>query len=188
MSNTKEAMQTYTKQKQQTLFQALRWVATAISTDESRYILTFAKKEGDLLIATDGKRLHKLKSNQLTEWEDGLYKVIKNTAKEIIFMPFEGVGNFPNWAQAIPVYGGGSEKQLIKSCSSDHITAKLCHKSGAMLPDKFARDASGAGTLCARKMTPAMQVQYQEGYPVTITHECDIYELEAVVMGLSSDV
>ncbi|GMO30325.1 MAG: hypothetical protein Ta2B_11090 [Termitinemataceae bacterium] len=99
------------------LFNALRWVCGAVSTDESRFFMTgvyFTRNEkGNLrLVATDGCRLHIIddKSNRIREYAADKFGVefpddtilsVHATAQEVAFSrPIDG--KFPDYNRVIP--------------------------------------------------------------------------------------
>jgi len=98
----------YTINKGHSCHAGLRWVATALSTDKTRYVLTRIMIKEDVAVGTDGRRLHILTDPLLTQIEDGLYAVIKQNPHEVLLALDKDAGTFPNYKQVIPDTHSGS--------------------------------------------------------------------------------
>jgi hypothetical protein len=102
------------KEQMPLYFSDFKFLTNAISRDEIRYFMTFVlcEKENDHLVmaATDGRRIHLLRPVNEDDFgiKEGTYKVLVNTAKEIIFAHCDdnsGIinhGKFPNYKKVVP--------------------------------------------------------------------------------------
>jgi len=108
-----------------------KFLANAISKDKSRYSMTFVfcEKEDDhlVMVASDGRRLHLLRPKNADYFgiKEGTYKVLVNTASEIIFAHvdeslkkgdcgFVEHGEFPHYKKVMPT---GEIRDTIKGIS-----------------------------------------------------------------------
>lgn len=89
--------------KDKNLFNAVRFVLTALATERKRYAIDCVFIEGDRFTATDGKRLHYADTG-LSGLEAGLYNILKNNQKEIILQKYDNPDNlpFPKYRDMIP--------------------------------------------------------------------------------------
>jgi len=80
------------------VFDALKWVSEARSTDDTRFSMCGVSVESDgRVIATDGRRLHKLEN--MPAWAPGFYTVT-TSAKQIVLQPADA--RFPDWHAVMP--------------------------------------------------------------------------------------
>jgi len=108
-----------------------KFLANAISKDENRYFMTFVlcEKEDDhlVMVATDGRRMHLLRPANADYFgiKEGTYKVLVNTATEMIFAHvdeslkkgdygFVEHGEFPHYMKVMPT---GEIRDTIKGIS-----------------------------------------------------------------------
>jgi len=83
----------------------LSFVASAIPTDETRYYMNVALFEDDMLIGTDGHRLHTAKFEGLSDLgfeNKKTYRCLKKTKSVIWFAECNTESTFPNWRRVIP--------------------------------------------------------------------------------------
>jgi len=119
------------KEQMPLYFSDFKFLANAISRDENRYFMTFVlcEKENDHLVmaATDGRRIHLLRPVNEDDFgiKEGTYKVLVNTAKEIIFAHCDdnsGIinhGKFPNYRKVMPTGEVRDTIEGISFCKSD---------------------------------------------------------------------
>ena len=117
--------------KEERKFDDYKFLVKAIGEDWSRYFLTFVfcEKEGDhlVMVATDGRRMHLLRPANVDLYgiKEGYYKILSNTAKEIIFAHvdeslkkgdygFVEHGEFPHWKKVMPT---GEIRDTLKEIS-----------------------------------------------------------------------
>lgn len=81
----------------------IRWVLRAISKDEYRRNLTYLCVKDNLMICTDGKRMH-IAPLENIEIVDGLYSVVVNKKNNVIlkYPDQSSCGTFPNHEMVIP--------------------------------------------------------------------------------------
>jgi hypothetical protein len=202
--------QLVTVTKTQAHFDSLKWLAKALSKDETRYPLKFIHCEVDgddvTLVTVDGRRLHKLQTttSKLPGMASGGYS-IKISAREILLIPEPGekVGNFPNWRQVIPDYDNHPTPPEViretvgveKNKTASNVTAVLnaanngVSISGDKPPvrqpiifnDQFLSDALGQGTLFGAKGKALWRCETVQMSPLVITLD-KVDNLQAVIM------
>ena len=74
----------FTKKKDESLFGPVKFVVLARAKTEIRESLNYVRINGGKICATDGHRLHVATIPE--EYADGVYEVVKDTAKEIILL------------------------------------------------------------------------------------------------------
>jgi hypothetical protein len=173
------------------LFKALRWVAAARSTDESRTVLQNLSLEKDgktyVAAATDGRRLHVAEFDPGLIDEDfdalpaGSYEVIATTPKMIVLAWLPAAEKFPNWRSIAADWEAGSYEAILTSETIAHV----CMKAGALIDPDFLTDAIGFGT--AHKKGASVSCRFatvdKSGHsPLRLKHEVGI----AYVMPLKS--
>lgn len=95
-------------------FKHLRFVAVAVSSDETRMGMNYLKVEKNKIIATDGRRLHMVEIDPPVE--PGLYEVIKNNTRDIVIARDDNPKTeYPNYDRVIPT------DSAIYSCTFDGI-------------------------------------------------------------------
>jgi hypothetical protein len=82
-------------------FNPYKFINAAISDDHTRYFMTKAyyDKEADMLVATDGRRLHTW-ANPPVDFPESTYVVLDPKAMAIYPVKFEA--QFPNWTKVLP--------------------------------------------------------------------------------------
>ena len=84
-------------------FDGIKYVVQAIGRDEYRDVLMHVFKSENKIVCTDGRRLHSFKSDFFKDYEDGLYRVVKNSAKEVfLYLNKEPCGKYPEYQSVIP--------------------------------------------------------------------------------------
>ena len=182
-------------------FVNLKWLAKAISRDKTRHPLQFIRVEIGLdcrddepedfaiLVATCGRRMHKLETSRIDGLETGGYSM-RLTASEIMLIPedSETTGRFPTWRQVLPRWEGkkwfGVELRASVESTIGITTARLneaCRERGMIAyNDGFLSEALGKGTLYGVR-------GYRDWKARTMLHdalELTSGELTAVVMPL----
>ena len=212
MNNTENTAprQPVTVTKTQAHFGSLKWLAKALSKDETRYQLKFIHCEVDddkvILVTTDGRRLHKLETTlaKLPGMASGGYS-IKISAREIHLIPEHGekVGKFPNWRQVIPDFDSHPKQaeviretvEVRKNCATSKATAILnaanngVSISGDKPPvrqpilfnDQFLTEALGQGTLFGAKDKTLWRCETVQHSPLVATLD-KVDNLQAVIM------
>ena len=182
-------------------FVNLKWLSKAISKDKTRHSLLFLRVEiascrdenpedFATLVATCGRRMHKLETSRIDGLETGGYSM-RVTASEIMLIPedSETTGQFPNWRQVLPRWEGkkwfGVELRASVESTIGITTARLnaaCLEEGGMIAynDGFLAEALGKGTLYGVR-------GYRDWKARTMLHdalELTSGELTAVIMPL----
>ena len=83
-------------------FHGFKWVLKAITRKMSSFKLDVIKIENDLIVATDGHRLHIYRTQGL--FSAGTYQVLVKTRTKIILEKVFDV-NYPEWRQVLSVKG-----------------------------------------------------------------------------------
>ena len=109
------------KSKNNDFYQNAAFVVSACADkDDPRLVLQNVLIDNGKMIATDGNRLH---LNDFTDsslaLENGQYSVTK-TAKQIVLLPVNDPGNFPDYNRVIPL-GEGAKTEL----SGNYIVEKI---------------------------------------------------------------
>jgi hypothetical protein len=195
---TETNRQTVTIEKTHPDFQALKWLSKAISKDATRHVLNFLNCEIDqfgtiLLVATDGRRLHKLETDINMNYSNGSY-AISVTGKNVLLVPKEDTGTFPNWRVVIPDFKAiPSDEMATASLVVDkqklvsYVTAKLneanSHGGAILFNDTFLSDALGSKTLFGTAGKQSWEASTSHMHPLKLTSG----NLEAVIMPIRSD-
>lgn len=171
------------------LFKSLRWVASARSKDDERFILQHVHVERlhmeYCIVATDGKRMHVgtfdpgMFDDDISAIEPGDYEVVACAAKKIVLAANDEAGNYPNWRQlmpdGLPVTGDVVTRASI---------SRLGIRSGVLLATDFVLDACGFGNGFGKD--DSVHVEFaseREGGPFLIQHELG----KAIVMPIKMD-
>ena len=182
-------------------FVNLKWLSKAIGRDKTRHSLLFLRVEiascrddnpedFATLVATCGRRMHKLETSRIDGLATGGYSM-RLTASEIMLIPedSETTGRFPNWRQVLPRWEGkkwfGVELRASVESTIGITTARLnsaCLEEGGMIAynDGFLAEALGKGTLYGVR-------GYRDWKARTMLHdalEITSGELTAVIMPL----
>ena len=149
-------------------FVNLKWLSKAIGRDKTRHSLLFLRVEMAscrddnpedfaTLVATCGRRMHKLETSRIDGLATGGYSM-RLTASKIMLIPedSENTGRFPLWRQVLPRWEGkkwfGVEIRASLESTIGITTARLnaaCPEEGGMIAynDGFLAEALGKGTL-----------------------------------------
>jgi len=109
--------------KEEREFDDYKFLVKAIERDGYYYFLTFVfcEKEGDhlVMVATDGRRMHLLRPANADFYgiKEGYYKILSNTAKEMIFAHVDESlkkGEFPDYKKVMP---SGEIRDTLKGIS-----------------------------------------------------------------------
>ena len=181
-------------------FENLKWLSKAIGRDKTRHALLFIRvemascrndepEEFATLVATCGRRMHKLETSRIDGLATGGYSM-RVTASEIMLIPedSETTGKFPNWRQVLPKWDWkewfGVEIHASLESTLGITTARLneaCPERGMIAyNDGFLSDALGKGTLYGVR-------GYRDWKARTMLHdalEITSGELTAVIMPL----
>lgn len=181
-------------------FVNLKWLSKAISRDKTRATLQFVRVEiascqNDepedfaTLVATCGRRMHKLETSRIDGLATGGYSM-RLSASEIMLIPedSETTGQFPNWRIVLPNWEGkkwfGVELRASVESTIGITTARLneaCRERGMIAyNDGFLSEALGKGTLYGVR-------GYRDWKARTMLHdalEITSGELTAVIMPL----
>jgi hypothetical protein len=104
----------FSKKENKALFEAMRWLVSAVSKDETRYFMNGVwveknAKSGVSLYATDGRRLHRLDLSagigKHYGLPDGVIMKVTSTAQGVVFSGSID-GQYPNVDRIVPDYSG----------------------------------------------------------------------------------
>ena len=170
--------------KEYTAFDQIAFVLTALSKDETRYILTHMKviREGHITryVATDGHRLHIAEldpgfiSEDLELLDDGIYTLISKTAKHIVLKKTEEYKTtYPNWEQVAGSYMIGDPLSEICHIADPGKIGEIMIRTHKLLDTTFLAQALGYGS--SRKSSESVHAQFQisrdDHGPITIAHD-----------------
>lgn len=142
------------------LYEMVKWVAKAMSTDDTRYILQHiwvgsTSNESRVMVATDGRRVHAINLDNHDEsgqvFKDGLYQVLSLTTRQVVLSlcENEGYDSYPKWENVFPTKEGGSLQ--MEACDIvSSIVSVVPRITGVALNDAFLIDAMGFGILCKK--------------------------------------
>ena len=144
--------------KNNPLFKPLKWLSKAISKDKTREILNYAAyhSKEQVLVGTDGRRLHKIKGNFLASIfgnEDTLVKFVSVSASSIVIMPVETDLTYPDWERTIPQKEGEKVKLLIKKGDNPSFRAfkSIQTVCPCLFDEDFFKDFIGIGSFLSAK-------------------------------------
>ena len=121
-------------------FYGFKWVLKAITREMSSFKLDVLKIEEDLIVATDGHRLHIYRTQGL--FSAGIYQVLIKTRTKIILEKVFDV-NYPEWHQVL-IPKGTIEEMTIGSIDSPGYTeiVRAMNKESTLRFDYFSDLAS----------------------------------------------
>jgi len=136
------------------LFDDLRWVLKARSTDETRYQLQHLRVDETLLGCTDGHRMH-IAYNQFG-LPSGTYEPVFKCRHEIIFLQVNHCGSYPDifspiiWKHAeqgiaLPDYYTHGFRQ--GTFETSNLFYQIAVKTGACVNFDYLRDAYSPGRM-----------------------------------------
>ena len=133
--------------KSDPMFDAVRWVLTAVSKDITRHQMmgVYAEVDGQWtnLIATDGHRVHILRYDDASVMfpHETIMEVITNTQKQIVFSG--GIdGIYPNYRRVIPDTGKALKISILQKSDITDI-AYLAMAHGVKINCKFLEPLVG---------------------------------------------
>jgi hypothetical protein len=146
---------TFTKKDDKDLFAIMRWLASAVSKDGTRYFMNGVYSDrnarGSLtLTATDGRRYHRIMiSADFAEkygFPAGVIMKTESTAQSVIFKG-EIVGGFPNCDGATPAYNGIKPFSVCLTHREYGLTPGLfdLYSRGVKINLAYMKDLSGIG-------------------------------------------
>lgn len=148
-------------EKSHPAFPSFRWLLKAVSKDGTRAVLKLVrieedpdKPDGFLVVATDGRRLHRLavpKGALTSDPEPGNWSILKNTASEIVLVPdtnpeTEGLA-FPNWRAVIPATSPKDPDQVVGAFKAfkNHAVSAFTARCNGLTNENEARKKAGEG-------------------------------------------
>ncbi|MBK1884807.1 hypothetical protein JIN85_20525 [Luteolibacter pohnpeiensis] len=144
------------------LFDRLRFVCAAVSTDEAREVLTHLNVTRDgcdrVYVATDGRRLHVTRvetglfDDDLELLDDGLYQVAHKSPKVLVLVKSDREFQYPEWTE---IFGE------IPSNKHFHITQDTIGKVLLRADRLFRIDylLEGSGYKVARKGEETVELE-----------------------------
>lgn len=171
------------------LFKSLRWVASARSKDDDRFILQHVHVERRgmdyHIVATDGKRMHVgtfdpgMFDDDISEIAPGEYEVVACAAKKIVLAANDEAGNYPNWRQLMP-----EDLPVTREVVTRASISRLGIRSGVLLATDFVMDACGFGNGFGKDESVHVEFASERpGGPFLIQHELG----KAIVMPIRMD-
>ena len=84
-------------------FNRIKWVLTAICKDKARLNLCVIHVDTESIVTTDGKRVHRIdRAVNDIDIEPGDYKVLSNTAHQVLLEPSTDGLRYPDYHMVIP--------------------------------------------------------------------------------------
>ena len=125
------------------LLEAVRFVSKARAKDSSRYAIQYVKIEEDMLLATDGHRLHI--AHVKHPWEPGFYEVLKNNQTKMLLLRVDTDLKFPTWQDVIPRHNTYMEFLTYGGWGSAHVEhyAAALGKHNIVIHHDYLVDALG---------------------------------------------
>jgi hypothetical protein len=146
---------TFTKKDDKDLFAIMRWLASAVSKDGTRYFMNGVYSErnarGSLtLTATDGRRYHRIMIGadfaEKYGFPAGVIMKTESTAQSVIF---KGAieGDFPNCDRVTPAYNGVKPFSVCLTHREYGLTPGLfdLYSRGVKINLAYMKDLSGIG-------------------------------------------
>jgi len=116
-------------------FQGMYWLTSIKKRkDNYRKYAQYVYCDGDLLVNTDGARLHILVSTELNP-EKGFYELVKRNKSEIVLIKASVDAEFPDWENSL--FRNKVKPKLIQKCASSGYFDSTAANIIRYLPENY---------------------------------------------------
>ena len=155
----------------------LRWCLQAVSIDIKRQPLLVAKVFGEYVVATDGRRLHKVKHGREGITDGAFTKDMKHISEE----EFLKLGSYPNYKRVVP--DKGPEDEFVPVVSIHNLNDKTISLRPEDAKFKTVVDEEFWNQLTAGMVNPKFfQIEPEDKWSTAITVEDEETGRMAVIM------
>ena len=139
-------------------FHGFKFVLKAITKEDAGFKLNVIKIEKDLIVATDGHRLHIYKPQSL--FSSGAYKPLIKTRTKLILEKVFGI-NYPDWHSALIPKGTPLEIQIGRIDSVGYTEVVRSMNSESTLEFKYFSDLDDDMTKAFIPAAPGKGITFE---------------------------